>query len=359
MAKLTSPSLFGLTKTNSNKDFSKRVAWGKNQFNNAFPVSLSCYAYSKKIEPVYVELNDDMAVSKGKISVEKVFGLPPLSKELFFAFESDFTPYRTMVVDGLARIDLITSANQNGKTRCLRPLEIKLTALPDNTTANVSEENYGCEIVVRPDTVVYLALTIAEIFSNNREKLQSYLEQIYSKNIDWMEFSEVRPLIKDLISVTDEILNSNLNNQTPFMIQPIWKTKGKTLNLHDNCFDIFVWSNFAFTRLFVDNISDSRQRINRRMRTIVWLTRMLYDYSINEKMDFREIIDLYTYDTKNDKAFAISGTLTNPYMACDELTTPRISKYEIKNIILGGGEKFLSPERRLDAAILASPELFE
>ena len=351
------PSLYGLN--NSNKDFSKRGAWGKNQFNNAFPVSLSCYAHSKKIDPVYLELDNKMGVSKGKISVEQVFRLPPLSERLFFAFESDFTPYRTMVVNSLARIDLVTSDSSNGQIVCLRPIEIKLTALPDNTTANLSEDKYGCEIVVRPDTILYLALSIAKIFSNNNSKLRDYLEPIYGKKIDWMEFSEVRPLVKDLISVADAILNSCLEQQTPFMIQPVWKTEGKTLHLHDNCFEIFVWSNFAFTRLFIDNISESRQRINRRMRTVIWLTKMLYDYSVNGKVDYRQVIDLYTYDTKNDKAFAISGNLTNPYMACDELTTPRISKYEIKNIILGGGEKFLSPERRLDAAILASPELFE
>ncbi|MBO4780108.1 MAG: HindVP family restriction endonuclease, partial [Selenomonadaceae bacterium] len=31
------------------------------------------------------------------------------------------------------------------------------------------------------------------------------------------------------------------------------------------------------------------------------------------------------YNYKTDKAFAISGKLTNPLMRCKELTTPRIS----------------------------------
>lgn len=354
--KPSSPSLFGLT--NSNKDFSKRKSWGKNQFNNAFPVSLSCYLHSKEMDPIYLELNNKMKVSKNNISMKEVFGLTPLSDDLFFAFESDFTPYRTMVVDGLARIDLVTS--DINKRQDVRPLEIKLTALPDNTTANLSEEKYGSEIVVRPDTIVYLALNIAKIFSKNRSKLRGYLEPIFTKSgVDWLEFSEVRPLVKELTSITDKLLRRYIEYQTPFMIQPIWKTMKKTLTLHDNCFEVFVWSDFAFTRLFMDNLRDNRKGINRRMRTLVWLTKMLYDYSVNGKIPYRQIIDLYTYDTKNDKAFAISGTLTNPYMACDELTTPRITKYEIKNIILGGGQNFLSPERRLDAAILANPKLFD
>jgi HindVP restriction endonuclease len=46
-------------------------------------------------------------------------------------------------------------------------------------------------------------------------------------------------------------------------------------------------------------------------------------------------------------------------MSCPELTTPRIHKDAIKEIILGGGQNFLSPERRLDAAILNIPGLFD
>jgi hypothetical protein len=354
------PSLYGLTKTNSNKDFSNPDSWGKNQFNNAFPVSLCCYAHTEKVDPVYLELDSSMKVKKDKISVENVFGLPPLSKDLFFAFESAFTPCTTMVVNSLARIDLVTLNTSNMQNKCLRPLEIKLTALPDNTTADVPEEKYGSEIVVRPDSILYLALSISRVFSNTRNELKKHLEPIYTKSgINWREFSEVKPLIKDMVSALDKILMLQMQNQSPFMLQPIWKTEGKTLHLCDNCFDVFVWSDFAFTRLFIDNINEGIEKINRRMRTVVWLTRMLYDFAINGKIDYRQICDSHTYDTRNDKAFAISGTLTNPYMACEELTNPRIPRTAIKNIILGGGEKYLSPERRLDAAILANPELFK
>ena len=37
---------------------------------------------------------------------------------------------------------------------------------------------------------------------------------------------------------------------------------------------------------------------------------------------------------------------------------PEAREVEIKNIILGGGEKMLSPERRFDAAILSTPDIF-
>ena len=46
-------------------------------------------------------------------------------------------------------------------------------------------------------------------------------------------------------------------------------------------------------------------------------------------------------------------------MTCAELTKPRIRKDEIKKIILGGGQNLLSPERRFDAIIYNSPDLFK
>ena len=63
-------------------------------------------------------------------------------------------------------------------------------------------------------------------------------------------------------------------------------------------------------------------------------------------------------NTKNDKAFSSSGSVTHKYMACKYLITPRIKKSDIKNIILGNGQNLLSPERRFDAIIYNSPELF-
>lgn len=46
-------------------------------------------------------------------------------------------------------------------------------------------------------------------------------------------------------------------------------------------------------------------------------------------------------------------------MKCAELTKPRIKKTAISEIILGDGHKLLRPERRLDAAILSTPGLFD
>jgi HindVP restriction endonuclease len=46
-------------------------------------------------------------------------------------------------------------------------------------------------------------------------------------------------------------------------------------------------------------------------------------------------------------------------MTSRELEKPRILKSQIKDIILGGGQNLLSPERRFDAIISNSPEIFD
>jgi HindVP restriction endonuclease len=100
------PQLFGLNQ--SNRDFSKKESWGKNQFNSAFPVALACYMSSKNIDPVYLTLNNALKIIHGNIKVSDVFRTSPTPETLFFAFERDYSPYQQMVVGNLPRVDLVT-----------------------------------------------------------------------------------------------------------------------------------------------------------------------------------------------------------------------------------------------------------
>ncbi|MFN5850019.1 MAG: HindVP family restriction endonuclease [Chitinophagales bacterium] len=74
--------------------------------------------------------------------------------------------------------------------------------------------------------------------------------------------------------------------------------------------------------------------------------------------NIKDIFQKLNYTFKNDKAFSVSGRKTNILMKCEELLKPRITKQEIKNIILGGGHLLLSPERRFDAVVANSLDLF-
>ena len=341
-------ALFGLDR--SNRDFSQKESWGKNQFNSSFPTALACYMHHKQIEAIYLKVDTQLKVIHSSISIAQLFGMNPNDENLFFAFESDFTPYQYLVVGNIPRIDLVTQNNGN----CLRGLEIKLTALPDNSTCELSDDKFGSEIVIRPDSIVYLALSIATNYKQDKTKLSHLLGNDFDKIIDWTDGAKVMPFIPKMVDVLNKILVESLDKQEAFIIQPIWKTMGKSAQLAENCLDIFVWSNFAFTRLFL-NVANQEltkeTKITRQLRSVIWLFKMLLDFSKKGKINHTKIIDELSFNTKNDKAFAISGKVSQPFMACSELTKPRITKDEVKNIILGSGHLLLSPERRFDAII--------
>jgi len=351
------PGLYGVKY--SNRDFTQADTWGKNQFNSSFPAGLTNFLASKNLDNVYIFLDKELNVKHDKISAEKLYGVKPTSDDLFFSFESQYTPYQQLVIGTLPRVDLVTLSRSNGQV--LRPIEVKLTALPDNSTCHLSEGNYGCEIVIRPDTIVYLACSIADNFKDNRKQLVQLFGSKFDKISDWTDGASVWTYIPDMISTIDKIVLSILDKQEPILLQPVWKTNGKSPKLSDNCLDVFVWSNFAFTQLFVDVARgelSGNNRITRQIRTIIWLFKMLYDFAILGQISHHKIIDELSYNTKNDKSFAVSGRITHKYMACAELTKPRIEKKDIRKIILGGGQNLLSPERRFDAIIYNSPELF-
>ncbi len=354
------PGLFGLV--NSNRDFTQKSSWGKNSFNNSFPAALACYMFSRGIEPVYLYLNNETRMCHGNIGVENIFSLAPLSDTIHFSFEYAYTPYAHLVMGTLPSVDLIIQDLSTPHKNCVRAIEIKLTALPDHTTCEYDEGRYGSEIVVRPDTILYASLHAASRYQNQREYLRSILDPVCQRIEDWQEPSGVRPYISHMGNILNKIAASCVNIQLPLLLQPVWKTRGKTSALADDCLDIFVWSDLALIKLASLEAEKERlasKTITRIERTVIWLTKMLYDFAINGKIDFRKIIDQLSYDTRNDKAFALSGKITHQYMASAALTKPRVSKQCLRHIILGGGQKLLSPERRFDAILVNSPDLFE
>jgi hypothetical protein len=359
-----SPGFFGLKQTN--RDFSKPDSWGKNQFNTAFPASLGCYMHDRGIKPVYLTLNDRLRVNQSMIDIPTVYGLDPFSEKTLYCFETNYTRYQHLVYGDLPKIDLVIAQEHDGQTSHIRGIEIKLTALPDNSTCSEPEDSYGCEIVIRPDTILYLALSIVLKFQEQpqliKETMSPYIGEL--SNNEWEDPDVMINKSEDIINSIDAILWKTLQQQEPFLIQPVWKTYGKKLILHHDCLDMFVWSDYALTRLFVDASLKSPtytksgdKNITRYYRAVIWLARMLFDFSTNYKISQDNILNV-PYNTKNDKAFSITGKATRNYIQSEQIKTPRIKRDEVKNIILNGAQNFLSPERRLDAAILTTFSAF-
>lgn len=357
MKKETKAGLFAQDHNNSNRDYAQEKYWGKNQFNSSFPASLIAYMGHKGIGLVYLKTDKDNRVTHDRISAGELFRIDPMASNAFYNFEAGYPAFEKYYIGDREKIDLVMMDSEAGTS--LIGLEIKLTAIPDSTTRHLPEEGYCSEIVVRPPTINFLACSICDSFrgAEGRNKLRELLGTVPQIN-HWEEIGEVLPhygkILSSILAVS-EYLNGK---QTPLMVQPVWKTREGKAVLADDCLDVFVWSNLAVIQMCCLQSPDP-MRINRPMRTLVWLYLMLFDYAVYEQFDYKRIVRLHSYNIANDKAFAISGVQSHALMKCAELAHPRIGKNEIKNIILGGGQNFLSPERRFDAVIVYSPELFD
>lgn len=361
MNKENKPGLFGIK--HSNRDLSVKKAWGKNIFNSNFPVALVLYMDSVNVMPRYLKLDTSGQLEKDYIRASDLFNCNPLDEDTKYVFEAPYKPFIPYCVDEskVPKVDAMVESNSTGSV--FSGFEIKLTALPDESTHQLSEEEYGSELVIRFPTIIYLACSIADLYKDDHKKLKDFFGRGFGNVASYVESAQVNTVLPQIYEILNKIIKTNTERQKPTLIQPIWKTEGKKAILSENCLDVFVWSELAFTKLFLkDAIAtshSSNKKISRAQRAVIQLFFMLHDYANRGKIDFTEIQNKLTYDTKNDKAFSVNGKITNSLMSCDELTKPRIKKNEIKNIILGGGEKFLSPERRFDATLANSPELFQ
>lgn len=147
---------------------------------------------SIKVKPVYLNVNEDNRLSHDFISGDELYRINPLSDNAYYNFEAGFSAFEKFYSGKREKIDLVMmdrTTNDN-----LIGLEVKLTALPDNTTKKDTEDKFGCEIVVRPPTICFLACSICELFPTDKDKndLRKILN-IVPKINHWDEVGEVIP----------------------------------------------------------------------------------------------------------------------------------------------------------------------
>ena len=207
---------------------------------------------SQNTAPVYLTVDEKWHIVPKKIDVNSIFGHAYDSEDIFFGFEYTYGQSQRLVKGTLPRIDLVVMDNSDSENPWLRALEIKLTTLPDNSTCDFSEEKYGCELVVRPNTIIHLALAIVSGYAKHQSELLEVLHPIFQNNFSWAAEEKILEKIPDIIQTIESVLLAKMDTQIPLIIQPIWKTVGKSAQLHESCLDVFVWSTFAFAKLLTD-----------------------------------------------------------------------------------------------------------
>ena len=227
------PGLFGQDHNNSSRNYSKEDSWGKNQFNSSFPASLVAWMSYKGISPVYLITDENNNLCHSYISGKDLFKIDPLSPYAYYNFEAGFSKYEKFYTGNREKIDLVMMDSRDDKN--LIGLEIKLTAIPDNTTKKLPDDRYSCEIVVRPPTVNFLACSICNNFQDNegRNKLRNLLGAIPQIN-HWEDIQDVLPHYNRILEGVLNVSKYLHNKQTPLIIQPVWKTIGAKPILADD-----------------------------------------------------------------------------------------------------------------------------
>jgi hypothetical protein len=115
--------------------------------------------------------------------------------------------------------------------------------------------------------------------------------------------------------------------------------------------DISQWSDFALSRLFIESARGRATNITRATRSTARLARILYEISTQRKTNIYQIYTEMAFKHQTDKEFAMTGGITRKYMKSNRRYIPALKKDVLSDIILGGGEKLLSPERRFDQTV--------
>lgn len=327
--------------------------WGKNCFNSSFPTALGCYMMETGVSAVYVHLEEvdgKLTLANSRIPMNEVFNCQSgQSSDLDFHFESVFEPYQQYSFDQIDGIDLVVK-HTNG--RFLAPLEIKLTVLPTSATASLPEEQWGCELVVRSATTSYCALGMFDAIKEDARDIREIFESACSSIQMWDNDYEMTHKINSIAKSLDCFEAKYYKHQKPLLVQALWKTQGQSPLLDENAFDIVVWSDYAFSRLFIDDsYGIGANTMSRPMRATARLARCLWELSKSGKIRIVDIYRQMAFGNQTDKEFAVGGQKWRRYVTSERVLKPAIKQDAVTEILEPSSIDRLSPERRLDQTL--------
>lgn len=326
--------------------------WGKNCFNSSFPTALACYMMDHNVSAVYIKLDvvdGEIKVVADEIPIRQVFNCGDKSpSDLFFSFESVYAPYQEYSFDAIDGIDLVVKDTTG---TFLSPLEVKLTVLPTDQTSRSAEDRWGCELVIRAATTSYCALGMFDAVKDHSRAIREVFEEACSSIQMWDNDFEMTHKMPRICESIDTFQKAYYQNQRPLLLQTIWKTQGKSPLLADQAFDIVVWSDYAFSRLFVDSSGEIAPTMSRPMRASARLARCIWELSKSGKIRVVDIYRQMAFGNQTDKEFAIGGSKWRQYVNTPRTLRPALSRDVVNEIIQEGYIERLSPERRFDQTL--------
>ena len=338
--------LFGIEHTNR-PDLQH---WTKNCFNSSFPAALANYMMDRNIPAIYARLDivdGELKVVCDEIPIKELYRCGNLTlNDLYFSFESKYEPYQEYAFDSIDGIDLVVKDTAG---HFLAPVEVKLTVLPTSATARKPEAEWGSEIVVRTATTSYCAFSIWDAVKDESRYVREIFEDTCANIGSWTNDFEMSHKTASLKAVIDTFEREYLAKQRPLVMQPFWKTDGQSPILCDNAFDIVVWSNLAFSRLFLETADEAT--MSRPMRASARMARCLWELSKSGKIRVEDIYRQMAFGQQTDKEVSVPGDRWRRYITTDRTLNPAVPKSAINEIIEPGYIENLRPERRFDQTL--------
>lgn len=340
--------LFGINHSNRGPE----DHWGKNCFNSSFPTAVACYMMSRGIPAIFNELvvqDGQLRVVSSEIPIAKAFNCEGIdADQLSFHFESVFEHYQEFSFDAVDGIDLVVKTVDG---QFLTPMEVKLTVLPDSSTFEKAEPLWGSELVIRSATTSYCALGMYDAVADEARAVREIFEGACSSIQNWDNDFEMTHKLPALSAAIDRFQRQYFTRQRPLIMQALWKTQGKSPLLAENAFDIVFWSDYAFSRLFIDNSYEVEPTMSRPMRATARLARCLWELSKSGKIRLVDIYRQMAFGNQTDKEFSVNGARWRTYVTSPRVLTPALPREAVNEIIAPGFIEKLSPERRFDQTL--------
>ena len=233
----------------------------------------------------------------------------------------------------------------------LSPLEVKLTVIPTSQTSTQTEDKWGSELVVRSATTSYCALGMFDAIKDHARDVRDIFEEACSSIQMWDNDYEMTHKMPLLCTAIDQFQLQYLSQQKPLLMQTLWKTQGQSPILAEQAFDIVIWSDYAFSRLFLDNSALPADTMRRGMRASARLARCLWELSKSGRIRITDIYRQMAFGNQTDKEFAVGGSLWRKYVTTDRVQNLAINKGVVNEIIEPGYIDRLMPERRFDQTL--------
>lgn len=345
------PGLYGIR--HSNKEPSE--LWSRDMFPVSFSVALINWMWDKDLPLNYITADDRLRCHVSESWPDIVYGCDKrILQDSEFCFGSAYEPYEEMAT-GVPPMDLVV---RDGRKMPLGRIVVRNSVVPDAITRDLEDEGMGPEISVRTPLLKQCALSVASSVAPRSEQALKILDRGVPSDLDWSDWEVVGGFLEDIRGNIDDMESHFMDMQSPLFVHTIWKSERDGPFMDGDAMDAFVWSDFAFTRTFLDEGGKRSGRVGRLQRCTVRFYLMLTSILRGELPDLDRIVEETGYGLPSEKEFMMNGRQVNRYMTCDRLTRPAVSSEDVTFLASCGFESMIMPERRLDMAVYNAVRTF-